>query len=61
MLAPLLFNIFFEAMIHVAYSRFEGCEDIMDVLLRLRKKTGAGGNNGRRASPYDVTMGHAIR
>ena len=61
MLAPLLFNIFFAAVIHVAYTRFEGDEDIMDALVGLRKKTGAGGNNGRRASPGDVTMGHALR
>ena len=60
-LAPLLFNIFFAAVIHVAYTRFEADKDIMDALVGLRKKTGAGGNNGRRASPGDFTMGHAIR
>ena len=64
MLAPLLFNIFFAAVIHVAYTRFEADKDIMDALLGLRKQNGGegvGGNNGRRASPGDVTMGHAIR
>ena len=61
MLASLLFNIFFAAVIHVAYTRFEADEDIMDALVGLRKKTGEGENNGRRASPGDVTMGHAIR
>ena len=63
-LAPLLFNIFFAAVISVAYTRFEGDEDIMNALVGLRKKTGAGGaegNNGRRASPGDFTMGYAIR
>ena len=63
-LVPLLRNIFFAAVIHVAYTRFEADEDIMDALVGLRKKTGAGrpgGNNGRRANPGDVTMGHAIR
>ena len=58
-LAPLLSNIFFAAVIHVACTRFEA--NIMDARVGLRKKTGAGGNNGRRASPGDVTMGHAIR
>ena len=42
-LAPLLFNIFFAAVIHVAYTRFEADKDIMDALVGLRKKTGAGG------------------
>ena len=60
-LAPLLFNIFFAAVIHVAYTRFEANKDIMDALMGFKKKTGVGGNNGRRASPGDVTMGHAIR
>ena len=68
-LALLLFNIFFAAVIHVAYTRFEADEDIMDALVGLMKKTGAGGrggggaggNNDRRASPGDFTMGHAIR
>ena len=60
-LAPLLFLIFFAAVIHVAYTRFEADKDIMDALVGLEKKTGARGNNGRRASPGDFTMGHAIR
>ena len=60
-LAPLLFNIFFAAVIHGAYTRFEVDKDIMDALVGPRKKTGAGGNNRRRASPGDVTVGHAIR
>ena len=42
-LAPLLFNIFFAAVIHVAYTRFNTDDDIMDALVGLRKKPGAGG------------------
>ena len=62
-LAPLLFNIFFAAVTHVAYTRFEADKGIMDALVGLRKKAGAHGgrDNGRRAFPGDVTMGHAIR
>ena len=62
-LAPLLFNIF-AAMTHVAYTRFEADKGIMDALVGFRGKSGGGGtgeNNGRRACPGDVTMGHAIR
>ena len=33
-------------MIHVAYTRFEADEDILDALVGLRKKTGAGGRGG---------------
>ena len=43
MLAPLLFNIFFAAVIHVAYTHFEADKDIIDALVGLRKKTGARG------------------
>ena len=52
------------AVTHVVYTGFEADKDIMDALVSLRKKTGAGGrgrNNGWRACPGDVTMGHAIR
>ena len=45
-LAPLLFNIFFVAGISVAYTRFKLDKDIMDALVNLRKKTGAGGAGG---------------
>ena len=34
-LAPLLFNIFFEMVIHVAYMRFEADKDIIDALVGL--------------------------
>ena len=42
-LAPLLFGIFFAAVINVAYTCFKEAKDIMDALVRLRKKKGAGG------------------
>ena len=42
-LAPLLFNIFFAAVINVAYTRFKADKGTMDALVHLRKKKGAGG------------------
>ena len=42
-LAPLLFNIFSAAVINVVYTRFKADKDIMDALVHLRKKKGAGG------------------
>ena len=42
-LAPLLFNIVFAAVINVASTRFKADEGIMDALVYLRKKRGAGG------------------
>ena len=60
-LAPSLFNIFFVASIDVANTRFKADKDIMDALVHLRKKPGTGGSNRRRASPGDVTLGHALR
>ena len=57
-LAPLLFNIFFAAVI-VACTRFKA--DTMDVLVHLRKKAGAGRSNCRKASPGDNALGHALR
>ena len=59
-LAPLLFNIFFEAIIIVAYSRFKVDRDIMDALVHLRKKNGAGGSNYRRVSPGDAAWRYAL-
>ena len=41
-LAPLLFNIFFAAVTHVTYTRFEADKGIMDALVGLSKKAGAG-------------------
>ena len=42
-LTPLLFNIFFAAVINVAYARFKADKDIMDALMYLRKEKGAWG------------------
>ena len=42
-LAPLLFNIFFAAAINLASTRFKTNKGIMDALVHLRKKRGAGG------------------
>ena len=42
-LAPLLFNIFFAAVINVASTRFKADKDITDALVHMREKRGAGG------------------
>ena len=42
-LAPLLFNIFFAAVINVASTRFKADKGIMDALVHVRKKRGTGG------------------
>ena len=41
-LVPLLFNIFFAAVIAVAYTRFKADKDIMNVMGHMRKKKGPG-------------------
>ena len=41
-LAPLLFNIFFAAVLNLASTRFEADKGIMNALVHLRKKKGAG-------------------
>ena len=51
-LAPLLFNIFFAAVTHVAYTRFEADKGIMDALVGLRKKWGRG--NGGKQRPESL-------
>ena len=43
MLAPLVFNIFFAAIINVASTCFKADKCIMDALVHLREKKGAGG------------------
>ena len=43
MLAPLLFNIVFAAVIKLASTRFKAGKGIMDALVHLRKKRGAAG------------------
>ena len=42
-LVLLLFNMYFFAVINVAYTRFKAVKDIMDALVHLRKKRGWGG------------------
>ena len=59
--APLLSNIFFAVTINVAHTRFKADKDIMGALVHLRKNTGAGGSNYRRASPGDASLGPALR
>ena len=56
-LAPLLFNIFFAAVIHVALTRFEADKDIMDALVSLRKKPGASGRTTRDPAPATSLWG----
>ena len=49
-LASLLFNIFFAAVIiNVASTRFKADERIMDALVQLRKKRGPGGREEETA------------
>ena len=42
-LAPLLFNIFFAAVVNVTFTRFKADKGIMDALVHPGKKRGAGG------------------
>ena len=42
-LAPLLFNIFFAAVLNLASTRFKADKGIIDTLVHLRKKREAGG------------------
>ena len=61
-LASLLSNIFFAAVINVASTRFKADKGIMDALVHLRKKRGVGGvggSNRQRVSPGDAALGHA--
>ena len=63
-LAPLLFDIFVAVVINVASTRFKADKGIMDALVHLRKKRGAGGAGGsnyRRVCPRDAALGHALR
>ena len=56
MLAPLLFNILFAAVINVASTRFKADKDIMDTFVHLRKKRGAGERGGRG----EATAGESV-
>ena len=55
-LAPLLFNIFFAAVINVTYTRFKADKDIMDALVHLRKKRGAWRRGGATAGEPVLEM-----
>ena len=55
-LARLLFNIFFAAIINVGYTRFKVDKDIRDALLHLRKKKGETGAGGR----WQATAGESV-
>ena len=56
MLAGLLVNIFFAVVINMASARFEVDKGIMDALVHLRKKRGAGGRGGR----VEATVGESV-
>ena len=59
-IAPLLSNIFFAAVINVASTRFKAGKGIMGALVHPRKKNRAWGSNCRRASPGDAALGHGL-
>ena len=46
MLAPLLFNVFFAAVINLASTRFKADKGIIGAFVHPRKKRGAGGGRG---------------
>ena len=52
-LARLLFNIFFAAIINLASTRFRADKGIMDALVHLRKKRGTGGRE-------EATVGESV-
>ena len=51
--APLLFNIFFAAVINVASTHFKADECVMDALVHPRKKRGGGGRG-------EATVGESV-
>ena len=53
MLTPLLVNIFFAAVINVAFTRFKADNGIIDALVHLRRKRGAGGRG-------EATVGESV-
>ena len=52
-LVPLLLNVLFAAVINLASARFKADKGIMDALVHLRKKMGAGGRG-------EATVGEAV-
>ena len=60
-LAPLLFNIFFAAVTHMAFTRFKADKDIMDALVGLREKRGQRPEMQPRRCHYGVCFMLMIR
>ena len=64
-LAPILFNILYAAVINVAYTCFKEDKDITNALVHLRKNKGAGGgaeeSDRQRASPGEATLRCPLR
>ena len=56
MLAPLLFNNFFTAVINVASTRFKAGKGTMDALVHLKKERGAGGRGEATGESVLATM-----
>ena len=54
-------SVFFTAVINVASTRFKADKGIMDALVHLRKKRGAGGSNCWRFSHRDAALVYALR
>ena len=52
-LAPLLFDIFIAAVLNVASTSFKADRGVMDALVHLRKKRGAGGR-------WEITAGESV-
>ena len=59
-LAPLLFNIFVAAVINVASTRFKADKGIMDALVHLRMKRGAGGRGKATDGESVLTPGSRL-
>ena len=63
-LAPLLFNIFFAAVMNAAYTRFQGGKRHHGRFGAAKKQNGGGaaeGSNHQRAVPGDIAVGYALR
>ena len=59
-LAPLLFNIFFAAAVNVASTRFKANKGIMDALVYLRKKNGAGAGGWEEATAGESVLATSL-
>ena len=57
-LASLLFNILFAAVISLASTRFKADKGIMDALVHLRKKWGTGGRGEATVGESALAMPH---